>query len=69
MTHADAKKLPVGLYEITWKSGGASLAAIGQLQDGARWFAPCNWSASDVAFAGCTAWRMVESVKLVKAAP
>ena len=33
-----------GLYKIYWKSGGSSLASIGSLSCGARWFAPTNWT-------------------------
>ena len=36
-------KLELGLYIIYWKSGGASLAAVGCLSDGTHWIAPSNW--------------------------
>ena len=38
------KTCPHGLYEIFWKEGGSSLAAIGSLYDGTRWIAPINWT-------------------------
>lgn len=36
--------VPFGLYEIFWKSGGSSLASVGNLSDGVRWIAPVNWT-------------------------
>lgn len=36
-------KPALGLYRVYWKSGGSSLAAVGQLPDGSRWLAPANW--------------------------
>jgi hypothetical protein len=41
----DMKKCPLGLYKIFWKSGGSSLAAIGNMYNGVRWIAPINWTA------------------------
>ena len=35
--------LEMGLHRVHWKSGGTSLAAVGQMSDGRKWFAPCNW--------------------------
>lgn len=35
--------LKLGLYRIKWKTGGASLAAIGMQSDGTRWIAATNW--------------------------
>jgi hypothetical protein len=43
MTKIKANKLPLGLYKILWKEGGASLAAVGEDDHGNRWFAPSNW--------------------------
>ena len=43
----DLKTCPLGLYEIFWKSGGSSLAAIGNLHSGNRWIAPINWTSED----------------------
>ncbi len=36
--------VPFGLYEIYWKSGGSSLASVGNMYDGVRWIAPINWT-------------------------
>lgn len=38
---------PLGLYEIFWKSGGSSLAAIGNMKNGIRWIAPTNWTSDN----------------------
>lgn len=43
MTLKEFNKLPPGLYEIYWKTGGSSLAAIGNDEHGHRWLAPINW--------------------------
>lgn len=34
-----------GIYRVSWKSGGASLCAIGFNADGSNWIAPTNWIA------------------------
>ncbi len=39
----DQNKLGLGLYRVWWKSGGSSLAAVGNGSDGTRWLAPTNW--------------------------
>jgi len=39
-------KIPFGLYEIFWKSGGSSLASVGNMHDGVRWIAPSNWTSA-----------------------
>jgi hypothetical protein len=44
---ADLHKVPFGLYEIFWKSGGSSLASVGNMHDGVRWIAPINWTSEN----------------------
>ncbi len=34
----------LGLYIVSWKSGGSSLAAVGNHHNGDRWLAPVNWT-------------------------
>lgn len=41
------KKCPIALYEVFWKSGGSSVAAIGFTYDGTRWLAPTNWTTGE----------------------
>lgn len=36
-----------GIYEVYWKSGRSSLAAIGITHTGNRWLAPTNWTSND----------------------
>ena len=43
----DLHKIPFGLYEIFWKSGGSSHASVGNMHDGVRWIAPTNWTSAD----------------------
>jgi hypothetical protein len=61
MTKVEAKKLPLGLYRLFWKTGGSSLAAVGQGPNGDRWMAPVNWV--EVGFAD--SWRMVDRVEKI----
>lgn len=34
----------LGLYQVYWKSGGSSFAAVGNHHNGDRWLAPTNWT-------------------------
>ncbi len=54
--------LTLGLYRIYWKSGGVSLAAVGQTENGDRWLAPTNWVMPS---ARREAWSDVERVELI----
>lgn len=54
------KGLTHGLYEIYWKSGGSSLAAVGYDTYGNNWYAPCNWISGST-----TDWGMVSAYKLL----
>jgi hypothetical protein len=38
----EVNKLKPGLYYLNWEGGGGSLAVVGLLPDGTRWFAPCD---------------------------
>jgi len=42
----DIKNCKLAIYEVFWKSGGSSVAAIGFTHDGTRWMAPTNWTTS-----------------------
>ena len=66
MTKAQAANQPLGVYRLYWKDGGReSLATVGMLHDGTRWFAPVNWTARDVAGIASTKWRLVERMEKV----
>lgn len=43
MRRKEVDKISPGLYEVRWKSGGKSLAAVGITANGTRWLAPTNW--------------------------
>src|SRR5690606_16528846 len=64
MTNEEARKLPLCLARIHWEEGGSSLAAIGQLHDGRRWFAPVNWTAEG-RFEAAESWHMVRRVEVL----
>ena len=44
---ADVQKLNHGVYRLYWKEGGSSLAVVGSMHSGARWFACANWTGKD----------------------
>lgn len=55
MSPTEIKKL--GMYLIRWKSGGTSVASVGQDAKGNLWYAPSNW----IAVPGWD-WDIIESV-------
>ena len=67
MKKEDVQKLNHGLYVIHWKKksgGGTSLASVGSLRDGSRWFAPTNWISEGKAFG--KHWKSVKKAIQVK---
>jgi putative nucleotidyltransferase with HDIG domain len=68
MNQSEVQKLSPGVYEIFWKSGGSSLAAVGSCRDGTRWLAPCNWVNSEGRpfEAVHEQWHQVEKVRLIE---
>lgn len=53
----------LGAYRLFWKSGGSSVAVVGQLYDGARWYACANWTTGPDAGRSSlvgTDWSLVE---------
>jgi hypothetical protein len=55
MTLKQAASIRHGLYELYWKGGGVSLAAVGSDAAGRRWYAPTNW----ISGVPCFDWRRV----------
>lgn len=66
MTKTDAKNLTNGVYRLFWKSGGSSLAAVGTLHDGSRWFAASNWTSITQDRIPSTKWAMVDYAVVVE---
>ena len=62
-------ELKSGLYQIHWKAGGMSLAAIGVNHNGTRWMAPTNWTTTEgnAICPGPTKyiWKKVKKVVLI----
>lgn len=60
-----------GVYRLYWKSGGSSVAAVGMLYDGAKWYAPANWTLgavdADRAHLTGTDWSRIERAELIEA--
>lgn len=63
MTIKQACELKPGIYKLNWKSGGYSLAAVGQLHDGRMWFAPVNWTGESACDIAEGSWRSVRSAE------
>lgn len=69
MRKRDVEQLELGLYRLYWKKkagGGVSLASVGMLYDGTRWFAATNWTAKKEADIASTSWKRVKRVELVE---
>ena len=68
MTKEETDKLPYGLYLVHWKSGGASLCAVGGKYNGDRWICCSNWTSdTDRGTDGCgeALWEEVDKVGLI----
>ena len=65
MTRDEAQKLGHGVFRLFWKSGGSSVASVGSLHDGTRWFAPSNWVSKTAGGITSTDWRKVDSAQLI----
>lgn len=61
MTPLEVSHLKNGIYKLYWQDGGSSIAAVGTLHDGTRWFAPINWTAKCEHGIACTDWSDVSS--------
>jgi hypothetical protein len=74
MTTEEVQKLGHGLYRIYWKQecgGGTSLASVGTLYDGSRWFAPTNWTNPDPqkVVGSHDSWDSVDFVETIEPPP
>lgn len=66
MKRKEIRKLSLGVYRIFWKSGGCSVASVGQLHNGDRWIAPANWTSEFPRTMGVVDyWKMIERVELI----
>ena len=72
MTLAEARKLAHGLYRLHWRKkagGGSSLAVVGSMNSGARWFACANWTGKDgkgiPGSDNAKSWAMVKKAELI----
>ncbi len=68
MKNKEVQKLKHGVYRLHWKSGGYSLATVGSLENGNRWFACANWvSGSDEGIAASGEdWKTVKKAVLIE---
>lgn len=63
MTKDEARHFNPGLYRIVWKDKSRhSLAAVGMLHNGERWFAPTNWSSHNGEGIVSTDWELVDRI-------
>jgi hypothetical protein len=51
--------LRFGPHVIYWCDGGSSLAVVGQLHDGTRWYAAANWTSSHPQGVASTDWSKI----------
>ena len=47
MTKEEVQKLNHGVYRLYWSARTYSLASVGSLHNGDRWFACANWTSKD----------------------
>lgn len=47
MTKEEVQKLEHGVYRLYWSARSYSLASVGSLHNGDRWFACANWTSKD----------------------
>lgn len=66
MTRQEARRLDHGVYCLFWKGGGSSVASVGSLHDGSRWFAPSNWTSAVPTGIASTDWRRVNHTVLIE---
>lgn len=68
MTKEGVQKLKHGVYRLYWDSRNYSLASVGSLSDGSRWFTPCNWTNEDAdgIVGHGNDWNMVKKAVLIE---
>lgn len=66
MSDDEVNQLEHGIYRIYWLSGGSSLASVGSLHSGRRWFAPANWTSFIETGIASTSWERIERVELIE---
>ena len=54
-----------GLYEVFWNSGGSSVASVGGLHNGDRYFYPSNWTAEEGRAPGSTFKKYEHDIKKI----
>jgi len=60
------RRQPTGVYRLFWHSGGCSVAAVGMLDDGSRWYAPANWTSSGADGVASADWSPVKFAELIE---
>lgn len=76
MTRDEVQKLRHGLYRLHWRAqdgGGSSLAVVGSMYSGRRWYACANWVGKDGhGIPGADsdeAWEKVDAAEPIMALP
>ena len=69
MTKEEVQKLNHGVYRLYWSARTYSLASVGSLHNGDRWFACANWTRKDgegiISFR--EDWESVQNAVLIEA--
>lgn len=67
VSHVGDVRVTMGLYQLFWKSGGSSLAAIGMMPNGEWWVAPTNWvrpaEPLPIRGKGIISWKNVAAIR------
>lgn len=53
------QSLKFGPHLLYWRIGGVSLALVGGLHDGRRWFAPANWTSKEPDGIASSDWSLI----------
>lgn len=68
MTKEESQQLRNGLYALYWdefSGGGFSLAVVGILHDGRRFYSCANWTNESISSVASENWDHVDSVTLI----
>ena len=66
MTTEEVQKLRHGVYRLYWSPRTYSLASVGSLHNGDRWFACANWVSGDKEGITSQSWEGVVRAVLIE---
>jgi hypothetical protein len=69
MLKYETSPLLPGVYIINWQDGTVSLATVGNLYSGYKWFSPQNWVSTVPAGIASDDWHLIRSVEYLDLGP